>query len=353
MVGAPLEVAAGAWTPAPTSITVPLARRRCRDPRRHRRRLRAHARRQGQGPDRRGDRPAERLHRRARRRSPPPPSPPGPSSPRQLPTIQGVPEVGTTLTLTPSAWSPQPTKAKTQWYADGARSSRGHRVVARPSAATTSARSISARVIASARATGSRGSTAPETAPVLAKPVAIIRPSRIKGAPQVARRLVAEGRPRPAHRRVGHLRLAPRRPTHRQGHAPHLHGPSGGHRPRPVRPGHAGPGATSAARRRPVAVASPVTTVPEVRVRTDATRERVAVDIRVQRPRSAEAGRRDHRQRRRTDGRGPARQTAGRGLVVRDVRPGTKPVVVRYAGTDVVQPAVSRSSVTVPKRNQS
>ena len=37
-------------------------------------------------------------------------------------------------------------------------------------------------------------------------------------------------------------------------------------------------------------------------------------------------------------------------LVVRDVRPGTKPVVVRYAGTDVVQPAVSRSSVTVPRK---
>ena len=38
-------------------------------------------------------------------------------------------------------------------------------------------------------------------------------------------------------------------------------------------------------------------------------------------------------------------------LVVRDVRPGTKPVVVRYAGTDLVQPAVSRTDVTVPQRS--
>jgi hypothetical protein len=37
-------------------------------------------------------------------------------------------------------------------------------------------------------------------------------------------------------------------------------------------------------------------------------------------------------------------------VVLRGLRPGTKPVVVRYAGTDVVQPAVARSSVEVPKR---
>ena len=36
--------------------------------------------------------------------------------------------------------------------------------------------------------------------------------------------------------------------------------------------------------------------------------------------------------------------------VLRGLRPGTKPVVVRYAGTDVVQPAVARASVTVPSR---
>ena len=36
--------------------------------------------------------------------------------------------------------------------------------------------------------------------------------------------------------------------------------------------------------------------------------------------------------------------------VLRGLRPGTKPVVVRYAGTDVVRPAVERSSVEVPRR---
>lgn len=42
---------------------------------------------------------------------------------------------------------------------------------------------------------------------------------------------------------------------------------------------------------------------------------------------------------------------AGRARVVlRGLRPGTKPVVVRYAGTGVVQPAVGRSSVTVPRQ---
>ena len=35
-------------------------------------------------------------------------------------------------------------------------------------------------------------------------------------------------------------------------------------------------------------------------------------------------------------------------LVFRDLRSGAKPVVVRYAGTDVVQSAVSRTTVTVP-----
>ena len=44
-----------------------LARRRCRHPRRHRGRLRPHARREGQGPHRRGDGRAERLHRRQSR----------------------------------------------------------------------------------------------------------------------------------------------------------------------------------------------------------------------------------------------------------------------------------------------
>ena len=62
MVGAPLEVAAGAWTPAPTSITYRWLADGAAIPGATGAELRAHARRQGQGPDRRGDRPAERLH---------------------------------------------------------------------------------------------------------------------------------------------------------------------------------------------------------------------------------------------------------------------------------------------------
>jgi hypothetical protein len=37
-------------------------------------------------------------------------------------------------------------------------------------------------------------------------------------------------------------------------------------------------------------------------------------------------------------------------LVVRGLQAGTRPVVVSYAGTDVVQAAVSRSTIDVPGR---
>ena len=82
-------------------------------------------------------------------------------------------------------------------------------------------------------------------------------------------------------------------------------------------------------------------------MRTDATRKRVALDIRVKAP---GASRPDGAMTVSVGGRtvevqlvdGTAR------VVVRGLRPGTKPVVVRFAGTDVVQPAVARSTVTVP-----
>jgi len=34
-------------------------------------------------------------------------------------------------------------------------------------------------------------------------------------------------------------------------------------------------------------------------------------------------------------------------LVVRNLKPGTKPVIVRYAGTELVPPTVARSSIEV------
>jgi hypothetical protein len=94
-----------------------------------------------------------------------------------------------------------------------------------------------------------------------------------------------------------------------------------------------------------------VTTVPEVKVRTDATRKRVAVDVRVRAP---GASRPDGAMTVSVGGRTVEVQVvSGRArVVVRGVRPGVKPVVVRYAGTDVVRPAVERSSVTVPQRGK-
>jgi hypothetical protein len=89
-------------------------------------------------------------------------------------------------------------------------------------------------------------------------------------------------------------------------------------------------------------------TVPEVKVRPDASRKRVAVDIRVRAPGASRpdgavtvsVGRRSV----------DVQLVSGRArAVVRGVRPGTRPVVVRYAGTDIVRPAVARSTVTVPR----
>jgi hypothetical protein len=86
-----------------------------------------------------------------------------------------------------------------------------------------------------------------------------------------------------------------------------------------------------------------------VKVRTDATRKRVALDIRVKAP---GASRPDGAMTVSVGGRTVEVQLVGgkARVVVRGVRPGLKPVIVRYAGTDVVQPAVARSNVRVPTR---
>ena len=98
-----------------------------------------------------------------------------------------------------------------------------------------------------------------------------------------------------------------------------------------------------------IAVPGPVTSVPTVRVRTEVSRKRVVVNLKVKAPgvrapdgaiavsvgKRTVTGQIDH---------GVAR------LVVRGLRPGVKPVVVRYAGSELVQPAVSRSKLDVPPR---
>ena len=308
-VGAPLEVAAGAWTPTPTSVTVRWLADGAAIPGATAPGLRPHTRREGQGPHRRGDGSAGRLHRRAsrsRHRS----RRPGAFQPTELPAIQGVAEVGQTLTLTTSSWSPQPAKVKTQWYADG---------VAVPGATGASLvltrdhidRRISARVTASASGYRKSTSTAPETTPVLAKPIAITSPSRVKGTPEVGRRLVARvGSVKPTDATATYAWLRDGQPIAKATNPTYT-----------VRRADLGRGLSvqiTLTRRHfrstteSVAVA-PVTTVPEVKVRTDATRKRVAVDIRVSRSRSVQAGRGDDRQRGRTHGGGPGRQWEGAG----------------------------------------
>ncbi|NPD03514.1 CHAP domain-containing protein [Nocardioides sp. zg-1308] len=261
-------------------------------------------------------------------------------------TIQGVAEVGQTLTLTPSSWAPQPAKVTTQWYADGVAvdGATGPSIVLTRDHVD---RRISARVQASASGYRKSSSRAAETTPVLAKPVVITSPSRVKGAPEVGRKLVAQ---------VGGLKPTDATATYRwfRDGQPIAGTTKPTYTVRRADLGRALSVRITLSRRHfratteSVAVA-PVTTVPEVEVRSDATKKRVALDIRVKAPGapkpdgaiSVSVGKRTVE----------AQVVGGRArVVVRDVRAGTKPVVVRYAGTDVVQPVVARSSVTVPQR---
>lgn len=345
MVGAPLEVAVGGWTPAPTSVTVQWLADGAAIPG-------ATTAGYVPTPDVKGKTLTAQVTAQLDGYTPGAAAPatapvaPGTFQPTQAPTIQGAPEVGTTLTLTPPSWAPQPTKAKTQWYADG------NALDGATGATLTLTRDqigkqISARVIASAKGYKKSRSTASATAPVLAKAVALRSPSRVKGAPQVGSRLVVKpGRLRPSNASTTYQWLRDGRRIAKATHRAYT-----------VRRGDVGRGLTVEvthdrrnfrATTETLTVASPVTTTPKVRVRTEAKRGRVAVDIRVKAlgaPKPAGAitvavGRRTM-EGQVVDGR--AR------LVVRDVKPGNRPVVVRYAGTDVVQAAVARTTVTVPR----
>jgi hypothetical protein len=274
---------------------------------------------------------------------------PGAFQPTAQPTIQGTPEVGQTLTLTAPSWSPQPAKVTTQWYADG---------VAIDGATGSSLvltrdhtdRRISARTVASSSGYRKARSTAVETTPVLAKPVTITSPSRIKGTPEVGRKLVAQaGTVRPTDASATYAWLRDGRAIGKATNPVYT-----------VRKGDVGHTLSvqiTLSRRHfrdtteSVAVPGPVMTVPEVKVRPDVTRKRVAVDIRVRAPGASAPGGAVTVS---VGGRTVEVQlVSGRArAVVRDVRPGTRPLVVRYAGTDVVRPAVARSSVEVPRRGK-
>ncbi len=345
-VGAPLEVATGAWTPTPTSVTIRWLADGAAIP----------------GATAPGYVPTASVkgktltaevtaelsgYTAGRAVLATAPVAPGVFQPTAQPTIQGVAEVGQTLTLTTPSWSPQPAKVTTQWYADGValpKATGASLVLTRDHVGTT----ITARTTASAGGYRKSRSTTAATATVLAKSVAITSPSRVKGTPQVGRRLVAKAgtvRPTDASATYAWLRDGRRiakatKPTYtvRKGDV-----------------GHSLSVQITLARRHfrstteSVAVPAPVTTVPEVKVRADATKKRVAVDVRVRAPgASRPEGAMTVSVGRRTVEvqvvRGKAR------VVIRDLRPGTKPVVVRYAGTDLVGPAVARSTVTIPSR---
>ncbi|WP_191278599.1 CHAP domain-containing protein [Nocardioides flavus (ex Wang et al. 2016)] len=346
-VGAPLEVAAGGWTPTPTNVTVRWLADGAAIPG-------ATAASYVPTPDVKGKALTAEVTAELDGYSPgravlaTAPVAPGRFQPTALPTIQGVAEVGQTLTLTPPTWAPQPTKVKTQWYADG---------VALPGATGTSLvltrdhtdSRISARTIASASGYKKSRSTATATEPVLAKPVTITRPSRVKGTPVVGQKLVARaGSTKPgdatatyAWFRDGQRIAKTTKPTYTV---------------RRADLGRALSVQVTLSRRHfrstteTVAVPA-VTTRPEVKVRTDATRKRVAVDVRVRAPGAPKP---DGTMTVSVGGRTVEVQVVGGSarVVLRGLRPGVKPVVVRYAGTDVVQPAVERASVTVPRRGK-
>jgi surface antigen len=347
-VGAPLEVAAGAWTPTPSSVSVRWLADGAAIPG-------ATAATYVPTPSVKGKALTAEVtaelsgYTAGRAVLATAPVAPGRFQPTALPTIQGVAEVGQTLTLTPSTWSPQPAKVKTQWYADG---------VALEGATGASLvlsrdhidKRISARTIASAGGYKKSRSNATATTPVLAKPVAVTSPSRVKGTPVVGQKLVARaGTTKPgdatatyAWFRDGQRIAKTTKPTYTV---------------RRADLGRTLSVQVTLSRRHfrsateTVAVPAPVTTRPEVKVRTDATRKRVAVDVRV---RAVGAPKPDGAMTVSVGGRTVEVQVVDGSarVVLRGLRPGTKPVVVRYAGTDVVQPAVARSSVEVPQRGK-
>ena len=342
-VGSPLEVAVGAWTPEPTSVTVrwladgvaiPGATTTAYVP----------------TPDVKGkaltaEVVAEKESFTAGRAAlVTAPVAPGTLQVTAPPAIQGVPEVGQTLTLSETAWSPQPTKTVTQWYADGAPidGATGPTLVL---GRDHVGRRISARVIGSAKAYRKLRASAPETEPVLAKAVRITRSFAIEGRAQLGRKLVARaGDVRPSNASVAYAWLRDGKPVAKATHEDYT-----------VRRADIGHSlALQVTLTHPnfrevtetIAVTGPITSVPTMRVRTDPRRGRVIVDVKVKAPGVAaltgaitvSVGGRT------VEGQlvdGVAR------VVVRKLRAGTKPVVVRYAGVELVPATTVKSQVDV------
>jgi surface antigen len=344
-VGSQLEVATGAWSPSPTSVTVQWLADGAAIPG-------ATAPAYVPTPDVKGKTLTAQVTAQLDGYAPgkaslaTAPVAPGTFQQTQQPTIQGEPQVGSTLTLTPSAWAPQPAKATTQWYADGEPldgATGGTLTLTRDHIG----KQISARVTASSKAYLKSRSNAPATSAVLAKPVTFTTPSKVRGKAQVGSRLVAKlGQTRPKDATATYQWLSNGKRIPKATNPTYT-----------VRKGDLGHNLTVEvtlerrhfrATTETLGVASVVTTVPELRVRPEVKRGRVIVDVRVKalgarKPAGAITVSIGNRtvEGQVVDGKAH--------LVVRDLRPGKRPMVVRYAGTDVVQPGISRSTVTVTK----
>ena len=343
-VGAPLEVATGAWSPTPSSVSVRWLADGAVIPG-------ATAPSYVPTPDVKGKALTAEVtaaldgYAAGQASLATAPVAPGVFQRTAEPTIQGVAEVGQTLSLTAASWAPQPAKVKTQWYADGVAVDGA----TGPSFVLTRdhiGQHISAKVQASSSGYRKSSSKLPATEAVLAKPITIISPSRVKGAPEVGSKLTAK---------VGSLKPTDATATYRwlRDGQPIAKTTKPTYTVRRADLGHALSVQVTLSRRNfrdtteSVAVAA-VTTVPVVKVRTDATKKRVAIDIRVKAPGAS-----------RPDGlvtvsvgkRTVEGQVVGgvARIVVRDAKAGTRPVVVSWAGTDLVQPAVAQSSVDIPR----
>ena len=345
-VGSPLEVGVGAWTPAPTSISVrwladgvaiPGATTSSYVPTP-----------EVKGKTLTAEVTAERDDYTAGRATlTTAPVAPGTLQTTALPAIQGNPEVGRTLTLSDASWSPQPSRTTTQWYADGvpiAEATDRTLVLSRDNIG----RRISARVTGSAKGYRKLTASAPETPPVLAKAINITRSFAVKGRPQLASVLVARaGDVQPSNASAAYTWLRDGRPISKATNRTYTVRPKDIGRDLSLRVTLTRTNYRDATET--IAVSGLVTTVPTVRVHTEAARGRVAVNVSVRAPGvSAPAGAITVRVGGRTV-EGQLESGLER-LVVRDLRPGTKPVVVRYAGTELVQPAISRTKVEVLRR---
>ena len=347
-VGSPLEVGLGAWTPAPTSVTVRWLADGVAIPG-------AIAAGYVPTPDVKGKTltaevtAARDNYTAGRAALVTAPVAPGTLQASVLPAIQGIPEVGQTLTLSDTSWSPQPSRTTTQWYADGVAIADATGSTLVLSRDHIDAR-ISARVTGSAQGYRKLTATAPETTPVLAKAVKVTRSFRVKGRPKLGSALVARaGDVRPSNATAAYAWLRDGRPISKATNRAYT-----------VRPKDIGRSVSLQVTlmhthfrdtTEVIAIPGPVTTVPTMRVRTDVGRGRVAVDVKVKAPGVPAPS-------------GAITVTVGgrtvegqlvnglERLVVRNLRPGTKPVVVRYAGSDLVQPAASRSEVDVLRGRQ-